>query len=287
VNRWYRYPLAARVVRRLVATRVTADQVTVVRTLVGMAGAFAVTFGSRTALVVAGVLWEVHLFLDCVDGVLARARGTAGPRGHTIDVIGDTVALLALAAAMWAYVRASAPATDPGRLVLAMIASEALAAWAHDFYRRTFAAALTRGSDLVAEELGAKRLALANEGGFVAWFGWAFTWLQIVGLAPGRVRELARAVRADAPVHAPGPGPSSEVRAIAAAADRPSARRAFRAVGLMSNDVGVTILGVGLLLGRVHAAIVATTVYASVTFVVGIVLCRAFVRDAHRGRRGT
>jgi phosphatidylglycerophosphate synthase len=280
VNRWYRYPLAARVVRRLVPTSVTADQVTVAHALLGVAAAIVVLFGSRTALVVAGVLWEAHLFLDCLDGALARARGTESARGHTVDIIGDTVALLALAAAMWVHVRATAPATGAGRLVLAMIASEALAAWAHDFYRRTFAAALTTGTDLVAEELATKRRALAEDSGFVAWFGWVFTWLQVIGLAPGRVRELARAVRADRV--ATRPHPSSEVDAIVAAADRPSARRAFRAVGLMSNDNGVTILGVGLLLGHVKTAIVATTVYASVTFVVGLAVCGAFLRDAYR-----
>ncbi len=281
MNRWYRYPLALRVVRRLVPSPVTPDQVTIGHTIVGVAAALVVPLGSRTALAVAALLWEVHLFFDCVDGVLARARGTASTRGHTIDVIGDTVALLALAAAMWAYLRAATPATFARRLVLAMLASEGLAAWAHDFYRRTFAAALTTGTDLIAEELRAKRHALAEGGGFVAWFGWVFTWLQIVGLAPGRVRELARDVRPDAVAQAPRP--PSDVVAIVAAADRPSARRAFRAVGLMSNDVGVTILGVGLLLGRVQAAIVATTVYASATFVAGLVLCRAFLRDARRG----
>jgi phosphatidylglycerophosphate synthase len=275
-NRWYRYPLAERMARRLAATRLTPNQVTVAHTLAGVSAALAVTWGSRTALVVAAFLWEIHLVLDCVDGVLARRRGSASAYGHTVDIIGDSVAYLALAAAMWGYVRTTEPDRPAGTLILAMIASAALAAWAHDFYLRKLTAALTTGTDSVYEDLHAKR----RPTGFVGWFGWVFAWLQVIGLTPGSVVDLGRRIRADEPP--PAPWESAEVRAIARAADGPRARRAFRAVSLMSNDNGVTLLGLGLLTGQIHVAMLVATLYATVTLVAGMVLCQVFLGTARR-----
>lgn len=275
-NRWYRYPLAERMARRLVATRLTPNQVTVAHTLAGVAAALAVTRGSSTALLVAALLWEIHLVLDCVDGALARRRGTASAHGHTVDIIGDSVAYLALAAALWSYVRATEPDASAGLPILAMIASGALAAWAHDFYRRKLTAALTTGTDSVYEDLYAKR----RPAGFIGWFGWVFAWLQVIGLTPGSVVDLGRRIRADEPP--PAPWASSEVRALVAAAEGRPARRTFRAVGLMSNDNGVTLLGLGLLTGQIRAVILLAMVYATVTLVAGIVLCQVFLAAARR-----
>ncbi len=281
LNRFYRYPASERLVPWLLPTRITPDQVTAAHALAGVAAAGCVTLGSGPALVAAALLWELHLVLDCLDGVLARARGTASPLGHTRDILADAVAFLALAAAMWGFVRATAPGLPAGTLTFAMIASGALAAWAHDFYLRTFTAALATATDPIYEDLLVKQRALAAGGGlatrFLARFGWTFTWLQVIGLAPGRVRELARRLRTDAP--APAPGESAEARAIAAHAGTPRAARAFRAVSLMSNDNCMTVLGLGLATGWIAAAQLAATIYATVTLVAGVLVCGAFLRS--------
>ncbi|MEO6025495.1 MAG: CDP-alcohol phosphatidyltransferase family protein [Candidatus Binatia bacterium] len=275
-NRWYRYPLSERVVGVLVRSTITPNQVTFAHTVAGVAAALAVAWGTAPALLVAAVLWEIHLLLDCLDGLLARRRGTASAYGHTIDIIGDSVAYVALAVAMWGYLRAADPDGQAGTLILAMAVSGALAAWAHDFYSRKLTAALMTGTDSVYGDLYAKR----RPSGFVGWFGWVFTWLQILGLTPGSLVDLVRRVRADAPP--PAPWESSEVLAIAGAADGDPARRAFRAVGLMSNDNCVALLGLGLLIGHIRAAIVVATVYAMVTLLAGIALCQVFLGAARR-----
>jgi phosphatidylglycerophosphate synthase len=42
-------------------------------------------------LVVGAVLFELHFFLDCIDGKLARVRGTQNPRGGFVDLACDLV----------------------------------------------------------------------------------------------------------------------------------------------------------------------------------------------------
>jgi phosphatidylglycerophosphate synthase len=281
VNRFYRYPLAARLLPAVAATPVTPNQITALHTLLGLGAAACVWRGSGAAVLLAGLLWELHLVLDCLDGVLARARGNASDHGRTLDILGDTVAYLALAAAMAGYVRATAPGFPAGAVTVAMIVSGALAAWAHDFFSRKITAALTSGTDPVYEALLARHRAVTTgRGGFVAWFGYVFEWLQIIGLQPGTGHELARRLRAGEPP--PAPGASAEVRGIVATARAPSARRAFRAISLMSNDNDVTILGLGLLSGQILTAQLVATIYAAVTLLVGIVLCQWFLTEAAR-----
>ena len=280
-DRFYRYPLAESVVPWVAATRVTPNQVTVLHTLLGVAAAGCVWRGTPLAILAAGVLWELHLVLDCLDGVLARVRRSMTVYGRFLDIIGDTVAYLALALAMYGHVRTHSPDAPAGLVTGAMIATGALTAWAHDFYRRKLTAALVDGTDPIYADLLAKhRVIAAGRAGFVAWFGYAFDWLQVVGLQPMTTLDLARRVRADAPPHPPGE--SAEVRAIVASAATPEARRACRAIGLMSNDNNVTIIGLGLLSGHVLAAEIAAAVYGAVALVVGVVICQVFLMKARQ-----
>lgn len=280
-NRFYRYPLARRLVPWLEPTPVTPNQVTVAHTLLGVAAAACVLQGSGRAVLVAGLCWELHLVLDCVDGELARVRGATSDHGRFLDILGDTIAYVVLAAAMAVHVGRVAPQLPAVTLAVALIVSGALAAWAHDFYLRKLTAALTTGTDPVYAALHAKHRAIrAGRGGFVTWFGYVFEWLQIIGLQPASRREIAARLRADVPPASPGT--SVDVAHIVRNADTPAGRRAFRAVSLMSNDNDVTLVGLGLLTGHVVAGQVAAIVVASVTLVVGAGLCQAFLRTETR-----
>lgn len=275
-NRFYRYPVARRVVPWLARAGATPDQVTAVHTLLGLAAAACVLHGAAGAIVAAGVLWELHLVLDCVDGELARARGATSDRGRFLDIIGDSVAYVALAAAMAVHVGRVAPELPAATIAVVLLVSGGLAAWAHDFHLRKFTAALLTGTDPVYAALHAKHRAIADgRGGFVAWFGYVFEWLQVIGFQPASRRAIAARLRAGAP---PSAGVSAEAVRVARRADTPAGRRAFRAVGLMSNDSGVTIVGLGLLTGHVVAGQLVAIAFATVTLVVGVALCRAFLR---------
>ncbi len=98
IDRLLYRPLARPVTRRLLATSLSANAVTVAGAAIGVAGGLLV--GSpRAAGTVLGVLCLiVSGVLDCTDGELARRRGTTSRLGHALDVIGDTVVHAALLA---------------------------------------------------------------------------------------------------------------------------------------------------------------------------------------------
>lgn len=91
-NTYVARPPAAVVVWLLAGTRVTPDQVTL--------AAFVVALGSAAAIIAlpgyfgllgAVVLFEASYVLDCVDGMLARHRGTASGVGHLLDFLMDEI----------------------------------------------------------------------------------------------------------------------------------------------------------------------------------------------------
>ncbi|RMF18852.1 MAG: CDP-alcohol phosphatidyltransferase family protein [Candidatus Dadabacteria bacterium] len=82
-------------ISRLVAdTPITPNQMTLINTLVGMAGAFAISFGTAASLAIGGILLQVTAILDCCDGELARAKVMASPLGAWIDTFGDNAIYL-------------------------------------------------------------------------------------------------------------------------------------------------------------------------------------------------
>lgn len=84
---------AARVlVRPLVHTPVTPNQVTTVRLLAGIAAAAAMAAGTDFWRNIGGALFLVSLVLDRADGELARLSGKTSPFGHTYDLLADGAA---------------------------------------------------------------------------------------------------------------------------------------------------------------------------------------------------
>jgi phosphatidylglycerophosphate synthase len=94
-------PLAAPIVSALERTPVTPDQVTLVSLCVGLAGsALLVAWPGYLGLVVSVVVLEAAYVLDCVDGMLARLRGTSSPAGHLLDFLMDEIKAFALLGAV-------------------------------------------------------------------------------------------------------------------------------------------------------------------------------------------
>lgn len=81
--------LAAWLVRPLVDTRVTPNQLTLVRFLVGAAGALMFAHGERPN--VAALLVVLSNFLDHTDGELARMSGKSSRFGHYFDLASDAL----------------------------------------------------------------------------------------------------------------------------------------------------------------------------------------------------
>ena len=96
VNRYIQDPIAKQIVGFLINTPVTPNQVTYFSVLVGFASGYAFSFASPLSLIIGGILLEVTLVLDCVDGQLARAKGMASDWGRLIDGIAGYFAYLAV-----------------------------------------------------------------------------------------------------------------------------------------------------------------------------------------------
>jgi phosphatidylglycerophosphate synthase len=100
-NRFVARPLAAVLLVPLRATRITPNQITLATLVVFAAGAavLALCPGWR-ALIVAAAVIELSYVLDCVDGQLARLKGTSSPIGAHLDFLMDELKAFLLIAAV-------------------------------------------------------------------------------------------------------------------------------------------------------------------------------------------
>ncbi len=96
LDRYLNRPLARAVTWALLPTPVSANQVTLVAALCGVAGGVAFALATPTLRLVGFLLVGAALVLDCVDGQLARARGGGSPYGYLLDGASDYVISLSL-----------------------------------------------------------------------------------------------------------------------------------------------------------------------------------------------
>jgi len=98
VNRYFHNPIAASIVKALKDTWVTPNQVTYSSVFVGLVSAYTFSLGTLQGFLLAGILLEVVLILDCVDGQLARAKKCSSDWGRLLDGIAGYIIYLAVLA---------------------------------------------------------------------------------------------------------------------------------------------------------------------------------------------
>ena len=96
VNRYLHNPIAASIVRILKNTWITPNQVTYVSIFFGLISAYIYSIGTAQTFFFAGILLELVLILDCVDGQLARAKKCSSDWGRLLDGIAGYVIYLAV-----------------------------------------------------------------------------------------------------------------------------------------------------------------------------------------------
>jgi len=96
VVRWIQEPAARPLVYALKKTPVTPNQVTVLSALLAIIAAYFFSLGDTRSMIQGGIIFEISLILDSVDGELARAKGMASEWGRIVDGIGDYVSSIAV-----------------------------------------------------------------------------------------------------------------------------------------------------------------------------------------------
>lgn len=229
-NRFYRYP-AARALLPILGRIpwLTPNHVTYTHIAFGLGAAALVAFThGKLWLVLAFVLCEVRMILDCFDGVLARARGTSSPFGRALDEIADSIAFITLSAAMTYRLQLGVRGLV---IVCTMLAFGGLCANAWDFYKRKLTFALRDGKDGAIDEIRQKKaLVESGKGSFLGYWGIYFDCFQV----------LLYEVR---------PAKGDAVSVIRARANDPQFRRFASLLSFLSFDNGLGILHIGALTG--------------------------------------
>ena len=146
VNRHLHIPLAARLVAPLVHTPVTPNQVTGISVLFGLGAAWSFSLGTPAGLMGGGLMLEISLILDCVDGQLARAKNMSSELGRIIDGVGGYIANLAVVAG----IALGYPQTTG--LLIALTVLTILRAIAFDFCKQAMTTLIQDGRDWAEEE---------------------------------------------------------------------------------------------------------------------------------------
>jgi phosphatidylglycerophosphate synthase len=148
-------PIGARIARRLVRTRVTADQVTLVSLIIGLAAGHLFVYANPWLNALGFVLFIVSDLFDSADGQLARFRGTSTQFGRALDGISDGLRFVNLGAHLLVRLVLTAGWSWPAATVLIAAAAVSQSAQnsAIDFVRHSFlAVAVGRGSELDIDE---------------------------------------------------------------------------------------------------------------------------------------
>ncbi|WP_078856990.1 CDP-alcohol phosphatidyltransferase family protein [Streptomyces sp. NBRC 109706] len=95
-GRLYMREISLRWTRHLVNTRVTPNQLTYLMVLAGVAAGAALLIPGLVGAVLAALLIQLYLLLDCVDGEVARWRGQTSITGVYLDRIGHYLSEAAL-----------------------------------------------------------------------------------------------------------------------------------------------------------------------------------------------
>ncbi len=99
-NKYVARPLASVVLVALGGARVTPNQITLASLVVfAVAAALLVLMPGQRGLLIAVAVLELSYVLDCVDGQLARLRGTSSPVGAHLDFLMDELKAFLLVAA--------------------------------------------------------------------------------------------------------------------------------------------------------------------------------------------
>lgn len=154
-DRLWRYPLCRALLPALLRVPVTPNHVTLAHTALAVAAGAVLSLGTPRAMVAAGLMFEARAALDCLDGVVARAKKMSSPLGRALDQAGDVVGFAALMLGGAAVLARAHGGLVAGLMVVlaSAVAASGSAAW--DLLHRRFASLLRDGHDATDDEADA------------------------------------------------------------------------------------------------------------------------------------
>jgi phosphatidylglycerophosphate synthase len=103
VDTYFNRLLSAPLTRVFVGMGLSANAVTIVSIMIGLAAAFGFSIGTYGAAVAGAVLFQLAAVVDCCDGEVARLTFSESWIGQQLDIMGDNVVHMAIFAALgWA-----------------------------------------------------------------------------------------------------------------------------------------------------------------------------------------
>jgi hypothetical protein len=218
-NTYYRYPVALWMVRFLVKTPITPNQVSMSQPFLAALAGWLVSSSEPRRMLLGVAVFEFRSILDCVDGSLARAKKMSSANGHAIDAICDWLGVVLLYVGLLIHFRNHPPATSLGwlgggpathvttTLVLAAVGAQAaIRSFTFDYFKTKYLSIYEKGVDESIDTLRAKVLALrarptffGHVDVFIARFGhlvfereWFDPETSTAALTPAEVEAMAR-----------------------------------------------------------------------------------------------
>lgn len=193
LNRYYRYP-ACNLFRFLIYTPITPNAVSFFHLFLGLIAAYFLAQGTQADLIVAAILYEIRIVLDCLDGALARWKNMASLLGRHIDEISDALNWIGIMVGSYFHLRQTHPSLHslPWLLgaTLLMMASTTV----FDIYYRYFSSALEKGQNGLENDLR-KGFEESRNGNILAKIGFQMDLVRFTLLFPGWASQVKKRIK--------------------------------------------------------------------------------------------
>ncbi len=276
VNRFYRYPLARLILPLVLRTPLTPNHITAIHVVMAFVAAWFVLQGGSNDLILAAAFYELRNVLDCLDGVVARAKKTASLHGAVIDELADglgfTVLLLACGFHLYEGELGDA-AVGQTALVYAF---SILMAMNYVLQKNRFHAPLATGVNEVELKLHERwNDVKMNPGTFMPRFVWLVEQFQNVITIPGQFGRMMSAVKSGSPLD------RRETTFLICKANDPKLLLLLLLMSISTGEYVIIILQAGLVLNDVAGAFRAVLLFAPITFVATTLLGNLYMRAAY------
>lgn len=274
LNRFYRYPLCNLLVRPLVNTPLTPDHVTGLHLGIAALAAWHVSQGD---LLLGAVFYEMRNILDCLDGVLARAKKSFSLHGAVIDELADGMAFTMLLGGIVFHLLQSGSGVGVIGQAVAVYGLSIFMAMNYVLQKNRFHAPLASGVNEVELKMHERYADFrGSNGGFFQSFVWFIERWQNRIAIPGHFSDIMARIRSGSPLD------RTEPRFLIANAKDPKLLGLILLMSISTGETVITILQMSLVLGDPLWGLGAVMVFAPVTFVLTTALGNLYLMKAHR-----